>query len=83
MTENTKSADKTAEEIAALKNKARANAEKLLREKYAEEFKALVQTEATKLGVVYSFRKTKEEKAREQYEALVAEFPHLAQQGEA
>ena len=70
----------TTEGVQALKNKARANAEKILREKYATEFKALVAAEATKLGVEYTFRKTKEEKAREQYEALIAEFPDLVKE---
>lgn len=64
---------------ATKKRQAYSNAEKALREKHQDEFRDLVKAEATKLGVTYVFRKTKEERAREQYEALLAEFPELAQ----
>ena len=53
-------------------------AEQRLREKYSDEFKALVNEEAATRGVTYVFRKTEEEKAREQYVKLLAQFPDLA-----
>jgi len=53
-------------------------AETRLREKYADEFKALVNEEAAARGVTYTFRKTEEERAREQYTELLAKFPDLA-----
>lgn len=55
-------------------------AEQRLREKYADEFKALVNEEAATRGVTYTFRKTEEERAREKYAELLAQFPDLAQQ---
>lgn len=70
----------TAQTDEALRRKAYATAEKTLREKYAEEFRALVTAEAEKLGVKYNFRKTAEERAREQYEALLRQFPSLREQ---
>ena len=53
-------------------------AETRLREKYADEFKALVNEEAANRGVTYTFRKTEEERAREKYAELLAQFPDLA-----
>ena len=71
-------AQKTEQE---LKRESYTAAESALKARYMDEFKALVREEAEKRDVVYTFRKTEEEKAREQYEALIAQFPHLAQQG--
>lgn len=70
----------TTQSADALRRKAYATAEKTLREKYAEEFRALVTAEAEKLGVEYKFRKTPEERAREQYEDLLRQFPALREQ---
>lgn len=64
-----------------LKREAYTAAEGRLKQEYADRFKALVTEEAEKRGVEYVFRKTAEEKAREQYEKLLAEYPQLAQQG--
>lgn len=49
-----------------------------LREENKGRFRALVQEEAGKRGVTYEFRKTAEERAREQVQALLAEHPNLA-----
>lgn len=55
-------------------------AETRLKDEYKDRFRALVQEEAGKRGVTYEFRKTEEEKAREQYEALLAKYPNLRDQ---
>lgn len=77
MTDNT-----TTETVdtAALRRKAYTNAETALKAKYNEEFRALVTAEATKLGVTYAFRKTKAERAAEQVQNLLNEFPELREQ---
>lgn len=61
-----------------LKRESYTAAEARLKAAHLDEFKDLVREEATKRGVTYTFRKTEEEKAREQYEALLAKFPGLA-----
>ena len=53
-------------------------AEGLLREKYRDEFVALVKAEAKKLGVEYNPRPAAEEKAEKKMQALLKEFPALA-----
>lgn len=55
-------------------------AETRLKDEYKSRFRWLVQDEAAKRGVTYEFRKTEEEKAREQYEELLAKFPGLRDQ---
>lgn len=62
---------------AALRRKAYTDAERTLRDNHTDEFKSLVLENAAKLGVTYRFRKTKEERAAEQMESLLAEFPEL------
>lgn len=52
-------------------------AETRLREKYADEFRALVTEEATNRGVEYVFRLTEEEKARKQLADLIAKYPNI------
>ena len=49
-----------------------------LRDSRKDEFRALVLEEAAKRGVTYEFRKTAEERAREQVQALLAQHPNLA-----
>lgn len=52
-------------------------AETRLREKYADEFKALVNEEAASRGVTYTFRKTEEERAAATLADLLAKHPNL------
>jgi len=49
-----------------------------LREKYREEFNGLVKKYAEDEGVDWSPKKTKEEKAQEEFARLLEEYPHLA-----
>lgn len=63
-----------------LKRQAYNAAEQRLKEKYNLTFRSMVKEEAEKRGVAYEFRKTEEEKAREQYEELLAKYPHLRDQ---
>jgi len=58
--------------------KAYTRATKDLREAHLEEFQTLHQKHAADLGVEWSPRLTPEQKAAEQMENLLAEFPHLA-----
>lgn len=51
-----------------------------LREKYSEEFRQLCVSIAEANGLEYNLQPTKEEKARAQFEKLLAEFPGLAEQ---
>lgn len=62
----------------ALRREAYGAATARLRESRKDEFRAFVQEEAAKRGVRYEFRKTPEERAREQMQALLAEHPNLA-----
>ena len=62
----------------ALRREAYNAAETRLKEEHKDRFRALVQEEAAKRGVTYAFRKTPEERAREQMQALLAEHPNLA-----
>lgn len=62
----------------ALRREAYGAANTRLREENKNRFRALVQEEAAKRGVTYEFRKTAEERAREQMQALLAEHPNLA-----
>jgi Zn/Cd-binding protein ZinT len=55
-------------------------AETRLREKYAAEFKEMVNEEAAARGVTYTFRKTEEERAAAQLADLLAKHPNLAAQ---
>jgi hypothetical protein len=60
--------------------KAYAKATKRLREAHQPEFNALYAEEAKVLGYDWSPKPTKEEKARDELNRLLAEFPHLAAQ---
>jgi hypothetical protein len=63
---------------ADLRRQAYNAAEGILREKYRDEFLALVKEQAAKRGVTYEPRKTAKEKAADKMAALLAEFPDLA-----
>lgn len=58
--------------------KAYTNATTRLRESRREEFDALYAEEAQKLGVDYTPRPTAEQKAEQEFDALLAAYPHLA-----
>jgi hypothetical protein len=58
------------------------SATKRLREKHSEDFNLFRQEEAQKLGVEWTPPKTAEQKAQEEYDALIAKYPHLAKQSE-
>lgn len=75
-TEGTESAD---EKRSSLLRKAYGAATTRLREQYRTEFDALYSQEAEALGVEYTPRLTAEQKAEQQMQALLAEFPHLAE----
>lgn len=55
-------------------------AETRLRERYPDEFKALVNEEAAARGVTYVFRLTEEERAAQQLRELLAKYPGLGEQ---
>lgn len=57
--------------------KAYGSATTLLREKHKDEFQLLHQQEAQKLGLDWTPRKSKEQKAREQVNKLLTENPSL------
>jgi hypothetical protein len=56
------------------------HAQKVLRERHLDEFNAIRQEEAKRLGYDWAPPKTEEQKAAEQVAALVEKFPHLAEQ---
>lgn len=58
--------------------KAYSHASSTLREKYRDEFNKIVKEKAKDLGYEWSPKKTKEEKAREEFEALLRDYPDLA-----
>lgn len=51
-----------------------------LREKYRDEFERLYQEKAEALGVDYKPRPTAEQRAQEQMEAILNDYPHLREQ---
>lgn len=61
-----------------LRREAYSAAQTRLREEQKPRFRELVLEEAAKRGVTYEFRKSEEEKAREQIQALLAKHPELA-----
>lgn len=63
-------------------SKATAAANAALKEKYTDEWNAAMQAAAKELGEEWSPRLTEEQRAKAEYDALVAKYPHLAQQSE-
>lgn len=59
--------------------KAYGNATTRLREQYRTEFDALYSQEAEALGVDYTPRLTPEQKAQQEFDALLEQYPNLAQ----
>lgn len=74
-TEPETDAERTARDSAL--RKAYSQAARLLRENHQDEFNTLYQAAAKELGVDWSPRLTPEQKAKEEMERLLAEFPHL------
>lgn len=60
-----------------LLRKAYGSATQDLREQHRKDFEALYKARAAELGVEWEPRKTAEEKAKEQMEALLSQYPHL------
>lgn len=59
--------------------KAQRNADKALREAYSDEWNGLMQKAAAAEGIKdWAPRKTAEQKAEEDLQRLLSEFPHLA-----
>lgn len=69
--------DKSAERGTALR-KAYGTANTRLREAHREEFDNLYAEAAAELGVEYTPRLTAEQKAEQEFSALLREYPHLA-----
>lgn len=65
---------------AQLKTAAYGKAVARLKEKYQEDFRALVKEEMAKVGVEWSPRLSDEEKAARDIEAIYAKFPGLKSQ---
>jgi hypothetical protein len=59
--------------------KAYGMASQQLRENHRDEFNDLYGKAAAELGVEWSPRKTPEQRAQEQFDALLAEYPSLAE----
>lgn len=59
---------------------ARSAAAATLRESHLEEYNALLTGEAKARGITWTPRPTKEQRATEEMERLLKEFPHLAEQ---
>jgi hypothetical protein len=57
-------------------------ADKRLRAAHSEEWNRYMTEEAKSQGIEWTPRLTDEEKARKQYEDLLAKYPHLAQRDE-
>jgi hypothetical protein len=67
----------SAEERSARLKKAYSSATARLREEKREEFDGLYAEEAQKLGVTYTPRPNAEQKAEQELNRLLEEFPHL------
>lgn len=70
----------TPENRDSLVRKAYTNANSILRDRHKDEFLELHQAEAKKLGLDWTPRKTKEQKAREQMGKLLNENPTLREE---
>lgn len=71
---NTTSADDKEKALSAARSAAAAR----LREAHREEFEGYLVDEAKQRGVEWKPRKTAKQRAEEQFQALLAEFPDLA-----
>jgi len=66
-----------------LKAEARNAAQNVLNENHRDELRDLTKAEFEKRGLTYAPRKTDEEKAKEQLDKLLAQYPNLVQTVEA
>lgn len=77
MTESTTETNEQEKDRASKLRKAYTNAQATLRTKHRDEFDRLYQEEAQKLGVDYTPKPSAEQKAEQQIDSLLAEYPHL------
>lgn len=77
MTESTTETKQQQDDRATKLRKAYTNAAALLREKHRDEFDKFYADEAAKLGVDYTPKPSAEQRAEQQIDSILAEYPHL------